>query len=1249
VRTMRRSVVRVPWAVSTGLLLAILLLAAGLRFYRLDAQSFWNDEGNSARIAERTLDLILEGAEGDIHPPGYYLLLHYWRAPFGESEFALRSLSVVSGLALVVFTYLLGRHLFGRIVGLIGAFLGAVSPFAIYYSQEARMYALLGALSAISTYLLFRLLASSQIQPSDSDRHPSASSVRRPSGTILALYTLVSVAGLYTHYAFPLVLIAHNLVVALEWLFDTRHSVHRWRWLALWAGIQIAIVVLYLPWLPIALKSVTGWSSAGRAYELGPALLDVLRVLCLGITLPVERAIVSMVISTLLLLLGLWPFDFAPRPARGAPQDEPFDLAPRLARRAPQDEPRRSNRATWLGFAGLALCLLLPIGLIFGFDLYKPEWLKFLIVVLPPFHVLLARGIETLCQFGIRSSEFGIPLRLLLLVSCLVVLASCLLPLGSSLQNLYLDPAYARDDYRQIAADIAASTRPGDAVILNAPNQWEVFTYYYPEQAVYPAPYRPEPDGVERFLAPLLEQERRLFVLYWGDAESDPQRLVETDLANRAYKAGDRWYGRVRLSTYAVAPLPEEPDARLDAQFGASIRLTGFAQPQAWFAPGDILPVTLFWRAEGPISERYKFTVQLLDGAGQLVAQHDSEPVDGLSPTSGWISGDVITDRHGVSLPHDLPAGRYTLIVGLYHIATGERLAVGDGTDHVSLCEVHIRAPTGFLPRDLPNTTYQRLRTVQQSTPALSPTSPGCTTWSGLTHNIRDGLQDADSRWVLTEAGLLRFDLNGKLLSAYTRPGRGPVDWGMLALASDGKGGVWIASHDGVWWLHDDQWTQLLVTDHSVSQLAVDLEGDLWVATHVLPAWYANMYGIRSCTHDNRPPGHSGPTPPTTSVLYHYVGDGAWQSWAGQTGVTPAPAAIALPDHCQRWAWVSPAEMCPDASHPAPAPSDIEGWIEREENNLDLLPPSYLGDIHRTLVVDDHGTVWADRASSSGGLIAFEQGQWSLVTIEGAVEGPCERASTISQDAAGYLWIGSEWGVCRWREGQVSMTAELGSVASLVQDWEGYIWAGLVRGGVARWDGSAWTRFDAAEGALPSDLVTAMAVDTRRQRLYVGTHGGLAVFDGQAWRLLDSVDTDRGLLINALAVAEDGSLWVGYYQGPTETGAFDGALRHVTDTGWEHVSLPVQGAVGALLVDREGGLWVGLILSGFSGRNSFYHWQAPPDEAALWNYRDGAWHPVGRSEGLGHAAMFALAEDPDGVIWAAGATSISATDPARLW
>jgi len=627
------------------------LLASFLRFYRLDAQSLWNDEGNSARIAERTLNLILEGAAGDIHPPGYYLLLHYWRALCGQSEFALRSLSVVAGLALVVFTYLLGRHLFGEASGLMAAFLGAISPFAIYYSQEARMYALLAALSAASTYLFLRLHPVSSIQHSATwDPKPKA----------LVTYILITTVGLYTHYAFPFILLVHNTIFGLWWLAVARRSANRWRWLTPWAGAQAAIVVLYLPWLPIALKSATGWSSAGRAYELGSALLDVLRVLSAGITLPVGEATVALFGAGLLVLVGL--------------------------------QPRRVDRAGWFGVTSVALYLLLPIALIFTFDLYKPAWLKFLVVVLPPFHILLAHGAENLARFAIRNGQSAT--RFLLPASRFLILGIYLFTTFFSLHNLYLNPTYARDDYRQLAADVAAGLRPGDAIILNAPNQWEVFTYYYPDQDVYPAPYRPTPDEVETFLGPLIERYQRLFVLYWGDAESDPRRLIETWLAARTYKASDAWYGHVRLAIYGVAPLPEEPAVALDARFDVGIRLHGYALGDDAPSPGDVLPVTLFWEAQAPIAERYKVTVQLLDGTGQLVAQVDTEPGDGLMPTPTWQIDQVLTDRYGVPLPAGLQPGRYTLIAGLYHIGSGERVPVAlDGRpagDHIPLGSVEV-------------------------------------------------------------------------------------------------------------------------------------------------------------------------------------------------------------------------------------------------------------------------------------------------------------------------------------------------------------------------------------------------------------------------------------------------------------------------------------------------------------------------------------------------------------------------------
>jgi hypothetical protein len=368
-------------------------------------------------------------------------------------------------------------------------------------------------------------------------------------------------------------------------------------------------------------------------------------VLGVGVTLPAAEATAVLVGAGVLLLAGVWP--------------------------------RKMDRSGWFGVVSMALYLLLPIVFIFAFDLYKPAWLKFLIVVLPPFHILVACGVENLVRLAQHATRNTFHVSR---IACRVLRALFLLvftlAILSSLHNLYFDPTYFRDDYRQIAADVAASASPDTAVILNAPNQWEAFTYYYPDRDVYPAPYHPAPDRVETFLSPLVQRYRRLFVLYWGDGESDPHRRIETWLAAHAYKAGDRWYGRVRLATYGVAPLPEKPAAALGAGFGESVRLSGYALGGDRFARGDILPVTLFWEAQSPVPERYKVTVQLLDGAGRLVAQHDSEPGEGFAPTDTWAPGQVIVDRHGVLLPAGLSPGRYTLVVALYHVAGGERLPV---------------------------------------------------------------------------------------------------------------------------------------------------------------------------------------------------------------------------------------------------------------------------------------------------------------------------------------------------------------------------------------------------------------------------------------------------------------------------------------------------------------------------------------------------------------------------------------------
>ena len=134
--------------------LGIMLLAAALRFYRLDALPLWQDEAASLVHASRPFFSIW-GV--DIHPPLYYLLLHLWLV-FGDSAFALRSLSALIGIATVPLVFAAGRVIGGARLGLIATLLLAIAPYHLRYTQEARMYALMTFGAALALWGLAWLL-----------------------------------------------------------------------------------------------------------------------------------------------------------------------------------------------------------------------------------------------------------------------------------------------------------------------------------------------------------------------------------------------------------------------------------------------------------------------------------------------------------------------------------------------------------------------------------------------------------------------------------------------------------------------------------------------------------------------------------------------------------------------------------------------------------------------------------------------------------------------------------------------------------------------------------------------------------------------------------------------------------------------------------------------------------------------------------------------------------------------------------
>jgi len=136
-------------------LAALVLLGFGSRVLDLGAPSLWYDETYSAEMAGRGLLAISTQLAGD-HVPLYYSLLAGWTRLAGSSEYALRFVSVAFGVLSLPLLYGFLRRLFGRRLAFGGATALTCSGFAVYYSQEARMYTLACFLAIACAWSLLR-------------------------------------------------------------------------------------------------------------------------------------------------------------------------------------------------------------------------------------------------------------------------------------------------------------------------------------------------------------------------------------------------------------------------------------------------------------------------------------------------------------------------------------------------------------------------------------------------------------------------------------------------------------------------------------------------------------------------------------------------------------------------------------------------------------------------------------------------------------------------------------------------------------------------------------------------------------------------------------------------------------------------------------------------------------------------------------------------------------------------------------
>jgi mannosyltransferase len=142
------------------LLGAIVAIGTLVRFTTLSTQSLWADEGFTAQIAGHSLSsAVSQVPHTESTPPLYYALAWIWAHVFGSSAFALRSLSALLGSLTVAAVFWAGRPFVGRRAALGAAALTAVSPIMVWYSQEARAYALMVLLCVLTLGFFVRVLA----------------------------------------------------------------------------------------------------------------------------------------------------------------------------------------------------------------------------------------------------------------------------------------------------------------------------------------------------------------------------------------------------------------------------------------------------------------------------------------------------------------------------------------------------------------------------------------------------------------------------------------------------------------------------------------------------------------------------------------------------------------------------------------------------------------------------------------------------------------------------------------------------------------------------------------------------------------------------------------------------------------------------------------------------------------------------------------------------------------------------------
>ena len=420
------------WEWRTPALIGGLALGA-LVLRLLVTRGLWVDEAISVHQAGLPFGTMLDRlADGDVHPPLHAALLWATVRVLGDGEVPVRLPSILAGVALIPLLYATGRELFDRRTGLVAAALGAVSPLAVWYSQEARMYSL---------YMLFALAAV----------WAQARALRRGRAGDWALYGITTAALLWTQYFAVLQVAAQQAVFAIA-LWRRREQGERIAPpVARWLGALALAALLVAPLLPFLGDQLQAYADRGAGLTQLPSQA--------GSEASAAQSGISVyaVIANLIWATGGYHAD-----------------------------------ATMAQIAALWPLGMLAALLLLG-RRRSPAMIALLVVTLVPVLALFAIGLQRRDLFELRYVAGVVPALLLLGARALTTVtprrtwtraAACTVVVGlllGALADQQLNGTNPRlYDFRGALQEVAARAEPGDVILYSPDYLDEVVRYYAP-------------------------------------------------------------------------------------------------------------------------------------------------------------------------------------------------------------------------------------------------------------------------------------------------------------------------------------------------------------------------------------------------------------------------------------------------------------------------------------------------------------------------------------------------------------------------------------------------------------------------------------------------------------------------------------------------------------------------------------------------------------------------------------------------